>query len=63
VTGEILQKSGMILKERIEDKSANGDKSKHDNKISLILVKKCITSPQSEFFEEMNQPILLILGV
>lgn len=63
MTGEILQNFEMILTEKIEDKSINNDKSKHDQKNPLIFNKKCTTSQQSETIEEMNQHILLILGV
>jgi hypothetical protein len=57
VTGEILQKSEMILNEGIDGKSEN------NQKISLILVIECNTLQKSEINEEKNQPILLILGI
>lgn len=63
MTGEIPQKYEMILPERIEELATNYDKSKQDQKIPLIIVNKCITSQQSEMIEEINQTILLILGV
>ena len=63
MTGEIPQKYEMILTEKIEDLATNYDKSKQDQKIPLIFVNKCITSQQSEMIEEINQTILLILGV
>jgi hypothetical protein len=57
VTGEIQQKSEMILNEGIDGKSEN------NQKISLILVIECNTLQKSEINEEKNQPILLILGI
>ncbi|HSM26396.1 MAG TPA: hypothetical protein VK856_16145 [Anaerolineaceae bacterium] len=62
MTGEILQKHEMTLAKRIEDNSTNNDKSKHDQKKSLIWLKST-TSGQSELIEDKVQPIQFILGV